>query len=375
MKIAQVVCAFPPYAGGIGNSAYQIGQLLAEKQTVTNFTPDSLKPWLRYGHGAFLPQLLWRLRRFDYIYLHYPFFGAAEVVWLFKLFNKKTKLIIHYHMDVKNLSLTAKILSLPSRLIRSSLLGQADLIVTASLDYIRSSQIKNYYAARPEKFREIPFGIDLGKFQPKFINQNSGSGLIARAKEIVNFINDKFIKRDRLNFLFVGALDKAHYFKGIDILLKALASLESRAWQMTIVGEGDLKSSYETLTAKLKLERQVKFTGKLLGSELVRTFQNADLFILPSINSNEAFGIVLIEALACGVPVLASDLPGVRSVFTDQREGLLVKTGDVSDLRDKLTFILNNETKRRTMAQAARQLAEEKYDAQKMKIKLEKLFV
>lgn len=374
MKIAQVVCAFPPYAGGIGNSAYRIGQLLAEKHTVTNFTPDSLKPWLRYGHGAFLPQLLWRLRRFDYVYLHYPFFGTAEVVWLFKLFNKRTKLIVHYHMDVKNLSLAAKILSLPSRLIRSSLLNRAELIVTASLDYIKHSQIKKFYARHPEKFREIPFGVNLEKFQPKFINRDGGSGLIVRAKEIVHYINDKFIKRDRLNLLFVGALDRAHYFKGVDILLKALVTTEPRHWRLTIVGEGNLRSSYETLTAKLKLEKQVKFAGKLTGAELIRTFQDADLFILPSINSNEAFGIVLIEALACGVPVLASDLPGVRSVFTDQQEGLLVKTGDAIDLKSKLEFILNNEAKRRIMALAARSLAEEKYDLKKMKVKLEKLF-
>ena len=374
MKIAQVVCAFPPYAGGIGNSAYQIEQLLKDKHEIKSFTPNSLKPWLRYGHGAFLPQLLWRLSRFDYIYLHYPFFGTAEVVWFFKLFNPKTKLIIHYHMDVKNVSLTAKILSLPSRLIRRYLLNQAETIVSASLDYIKHSQIKDFYAAHPEKFQEIPFGVNLKKFQPKFINQNSGNKLIARAKEIVHYINDKFIKRERLNLLFVGALDKAHYFKGIDILLKALTETEPRHWQLNIVGEGGLRANYETLVTKLKLENQVRFTGKLNDAELVRAFQDADLFILPSINSNEAFGIVLIEALACGVPILASDLPGVRSVFTNQVEGLLFKTGDPTDLKNKLSFIFDNETKRKTMALAARHLAEKKYGLEKMAGGLEKLF-
>lgn len=374
MKIAQVVCAYPPYAGGIGNSAQTIGQLLAAEHEVATFAPQTMKPWLRYGHGAFLPQLFFRLRQFDYIYLHYPFFGTAEVVWLFKLFFSRPKLVIHYHMDVKNLSFAAKILSWPSRLIRPLLLRQAETIVTASLDYIKSSQIKSYYSSHPEKFREIPFGIDLEKFRPKFLKQPSDNRIIAQAKEIVSYINDTFIKRDRLNLLFVGALDRAHYFKGVDILLRSLVILPPRRWQLKIVGEGDLKAGYEALAKKLNLEKQVEFPSKLSGEGLVRAFQEADLLILPSINSNEAFGLVLIEAMACGVPVIASRLPGVRSVFSDRGEGLLVEPGDAIDLKNKLEFIFNNEKLRRTMAFSARRLAEERYDLKKMQEKLLRLF-
>src|SRR5680860_1056828 len=134
MKIAQIVCAYPPYAGGIGNSAHQIYKLLESKHEVTNFTPENTKAWFRRGHGAFIPQLLWKLRKFDYIYLHYPFFGSAEVVWLYKLINPKAKLFIHYHMDVKNVSTINRLLSLPSRLILNNLLKRSDIIISASLD-------------------------------------------------------------------------------------------------------------------------------------------------------------------------------------------------------------------------------------------------
>lgn len=374
MKIAQVVCAWPPYAGGISNSAQQIGQLLEEKHEVANFTPTILKPWLKYGRGAFLPQLLWRLCGFDYIYLHYPFFGTAEVVWLFKLFCRRPKLIIHYHMDVKNLTLAAKILSLPSRLIRRSLLNRAEIIVTASLDYIKHSRIKKYYATRPEKFQEIPFGIDLKKFQPKLINRPIGGGVIAKAQKIIHYINDKFIKKNRLNLLFVGGLDRAHYFKGVNILLKALFLVIPQNWHLTIVGVGDLRPKYESSVKKLKLDKRVEFVGQLSDDDKIRAYQNADLFILPSINNNEAFGLVLIEALACGVPVIASDLPGVRRVFDNYQEGLLVEPGSVEDLKKKLEFIFNNEELRRIMALAARRLAEEKYDELKMRERLLKLF-
>jgi len=374
MKIASVVCAYPPYAGGIGNSAQQINEILSSQYEIINFTPQTLKPWLRYGHGAFLPQLLWRLKSFDYIYLHYPFFGAVEVVWLFKLFFKRPQLIIHYHMDVKNTRFLTTILSWPSHLIRLQLLKQAKIIVSASLDYIQTSQIKNYYETHRNKFQEIPFAVDLDKFQPKLINRPLNNKILERAKEIVHYINDRFIKKNRLNLLFVGALDKAHYFKGIDVLLNALVILEPRHWHLKIVGEGDLKIDYEELSQRLKLNKQVEFTGKLTNQELIRAFQEADLFILPSINSNEAFGLVLIEALACGLPVIASNLPGVRQVFEDHKQGLLIEPNNPEDLKKKLEFIFNNEEMRRVMALAARRLAEEKYDRKKMAAKLLALF-
>ena len=375
MKIASIVCTFPPYAGGIGNGALRINQLLEDKHEITTFTPATIKPWLRYGNGAFIPQLFWKLNKFDYIYLHYPFFGTAEVVWFFKLFFKRPKLIIHYHMDVNGLSPLARLLSLPSKLIRRSLLNQADTIVTASLDYIKESQIKDYYKDHPEKFREIPFGVDTKKFQPKLVNQVIENRILAKAQEIVHYVNDKFIKRHRLNILFVGGLDSAHYFKGVEVLLNSLFLSVNRNWSLKIIGNGNLRPHYEEIAERLKIDKQVEFAGNLDEPELIRSFQDADLFVLPSINGNEAFGLVLIEALACGVPVIASDLPGVRRVFENNKQGLLAEAGNINDLTKKLEFIFNNESLRKNMALAARRLAEQKYDLSKIKDRLESLFV
>jgi len=374
MKIAQVVCAFPPYAGGIGNSAHKIGSMLEDKHEVINFTPQTIRPFIKRGHGAVLFQLLWRLKKFDYIYLHYPFFGTAEIIWLFKIFHKKPKLIIHYHMDVVNKSLINKILSLPSLIIRHSLLKKAELIISASLDYIKHSQIKNFYLAHPEKFQEIPFGLDLEKFKPKAINLPSENKILAKAKYLVRKVNDLFIKRNRLDLIFIGGLDSAHYFKGVDVLLKSLAFLKSeKKWRLKIAGEGNLLPEYEALTKRLGLEKKVDFVGKLTEADLIKLLQNSDLLILPSINSNEAFGIVLIEAMACGLPVIASNLPGVRSVFSE-KEGLLVEPENMEDLSTKIDFILENENKRKEMAQAARKKAEDKYDQTKIKKMYENLF-
>lgn len=374
IKIANISCAFPPQAGGIPNSAKRIEDLLSDKFIVENFHPDKLKPWLRRGHGAFSPSLLFKLRKFDYIYLHYPFFGTAEIVWLFKVLYKKPKLILHYHMDVKNLKLTEKLLSLPSRLILNSLLSKAETIVSASLDYIKHSDIKKYYEKKPEKFQEIVFALDLEKFKPKEIMQSDKNNLITKTKALINFVNDNFIKKNRTEFIFVAGLDSAHYFKGLDNLLRAL-SLIKLDWRLSIVGDGNLREEYEKKVYILGLEKRVSFKGKISDSELLRAYQEADCLILPSINSNEAFGLVLIEAMACGLPVIASELPGVRTVFKDKEQGFLVKVNDINDLREKLEKMAANKKLRKEMSQAARKYALEHYDIKKIQKKLVSLFI
>ncbi|MEI7620812.1 MAG: glycosyltransferase family 4 protein [Candidatus Falkowbacteria bacterium] len=351
MKIAQIVCVYPPYAGGIGNSAQQFEELLNKKHEVTTFHPKNIKPLIKLGHGAFIPSLYKKLSHFDTIFLHYPFFGTAEIVWLFKRLNTDKKLVVYYHMDVNGLSPLAKVLSLPSLLTRSWLLKRADRIVCSSFDYIKNSQIKKLYFTHPEKFSEIPFGIDTKIFTPAHPHDNS-------VKKI----------------LFVGGLDKAHYFKGVNNLIKACAQLTSQDWQLVIGGEGDLKEGYKSLAKELGIENKTIFPGKLSAEKLIEAYQSASVLVLPSINSNEAFGIVLIESLSCGTPVVASNLPGVRSVFSDRQEGLRVEPNNVSDLSDKLEEILNDNDLRELMRLKARELAESKYDLSVTEKNLNQLF-
>lgn len=375
MKIANIACAWPPYASGMANGAKQVSDLLRAQHEVEDFSPLHLRPWLKYGHGAVLPQLLFKLRSFDYIYLHYPFFGTAEIVWLFKLFAKRPKLIIHYHMATDRLTGLARLLSWPNKLIERSLFRQAEAVVSASFDYIKHSPLRDQLEKQPDRFYEIPFGLDIKQYLPSKLRRETTNPLVAKAQAIISNINDNLIKRQRLEILFVGGLDKAHYFKGINILLEALSGLAPERWRLNIIGDGDLRSSYEEMVQKLMLTKSVRFLGRVDEADLVRAYQTADLFILPSINSHEAFGIVLIEALACGVPVIASDLPGVRSVFTNYREGLLVTPGDASDLRNKIDYLMTNKELRKQMSLAARHLAIERYNQDIMAEKLNRLLL
>ncbi len=353
MKIAQIVCVYPPYAGGIGTSAYKNQEVFEKEHESFVFTKKNkeidqqqekkiirLKAFLNFGHAGILWQLLKELKKFDLIYFHYPFFGTSLIIWLFKLLNPQKKLIIHYHMDVRHKNIFFKVSSWPEILIRKSLFKMADKIVCASLDYVKHSQIKKYYSLWPGKFTEIPFFIDTNKFYPDLNKKNN-----KESKEI----------------LFIGGLDKAHYFKGVDILIQAFFQANLKNTKLLIAGEGELKKDYQNLVKTLNIENEINFIGKPDTEELINYYQKADVLVLPSINSNEAFGIVLIESMACATPVIASNLPGVRNVFENNISGLKIEPKNINDLKNKLTYIIESTETRNKMGQEARILAEKKY--------------
>jgi glycosyltransferase involved in cell wall biosynthesis len=377
MRIAQLVCSFPPYPGGMGQSAWRIGEILGKEHELTTFTLANLdiknienlskqkiyylKPLIRLGHGALPFSLLFSLKKYDIIYLHYPFFGVSEILKIFLIFSKKKKLIIHYHMDTSKLKGIKKILSISAKFSKKFLFKRANKILVSSLDYAKSGDLSKYIKENNPKIREIPFGVDIENFKPR-ISQKHPTPFLQKAVEFVNHVTRRIIKKGDYQLLFVGGLDKAHYFKGLSNLLQALSPLNKQNWRLNIIGDGDLKNHYQKISTELKLENKVKFRGRVSHEALIRYYQDSDILILPSINSHEAFGLVLIEALACGLPVIASDLPGVRGVFNHNKEGLLVKTNNILDLQEKIKYLLEHENIRENMSISARQLALKKYD-------------
>lgn len=357
MRIANIVCTYPPYKGGIGTAAFDFSRLMPERGfEVETFVPDRgdtpeeersgvhrIKPFLSMGNGAFIPSLYGRLRNFDILYLHYPFFGGAEIVWLFKMMNPDKKLFIRYHMDVEGLSLPAKILSIPSKLIEKSLLAKTDKIITASLDYIKNGDLKGFYSKDPGKFIEIPYSVDTERFTPGKAESDDP---------------------ERKQILFVGGLDRAHYFKGVDKLTEAVSLLEKEGyknWELFIAGSGDMAEEYKNKADKNGIGDKVKFLGKVPDEDLPRLYAESDITVLPSTAKGEAFGIVLVESMACGTPVVASALPGVRSVFTNGKEGLVSRPGDVADLKDKLISLLTDNRRLHAMSKAAVKTVKDKY--------------
>lgn len=370
LKIAQIVCVYPPYKSGISTSALATARIFSsagfEVETFTinygkvdeNFGAVRLKAFPRFSNAGFLPQLFWCLKDFNIVYLHYPFFGAAEIIWLLKKFfwKNKTKLIIHFHMEPEFISPLLKILSWPSRVIAPALFKSADSIICASLDYAEANMLTGIFSVNKFKIKEIPYSVDTERFKPAGTSQSlvgDRDGALPATLGMTKKEDEAF------KILFVGGLDKAHHFKGINVLLEAVAKIKQE-WRLEIVGSGDLQPQYENQAYELGIADKVFFAGNVSEVDLPKKHQQADCLVLPSINKGEAFGIVLLDAMATGIPVIASDLPGVRRVFTEA-SGLKVKPGDVEDLAAKLKYLIDNSEKCLEMGRVARREAEEKY--------------
>ena len=370
MKIAQIICTFPPYKGGMGNVAYEQAKGLARLgHKVAVFTPQYsnlenkgenfdfkivyLNSYIKYGNAAFLPQLLFKLKKFDVVHLHYPFFGATEIIWLAKKLGLIKKIVIFYHMDFIPKNIFLKIFSLPNRVILKSLLNSTDKIIVSTLDYISQLSIKEYFNKHKEKFIAIPFGSRFSQVDP------------VEPKE-------KVVKK----ILFVGALDKAHYFKGVDILLKSFKKVLSKVnnVRLMIVGEGDLKKEYIQQAQDLNISDKVDFVGRSSEQELKEIYTDCDIFVLPSINSGEAFGLVLIEAMSFSKPVIASNLPGVRTVCRDNANGFLVEPGNKNDLTDKILKLVQDNNLANKMGKKGREMVENEYTWLIHVKKLEKVY-
>jgi rhamnosyl/mannosyltransferase len=162
--------------------------------------------------------------------------------------------------------------------------------------------------------------------------------------------------------LFVGVLRP---YKGLDVLLRALSRLPYG--HLTVVGRGPERFPLTGLAARLGLEGRVTFLGQVTDAERRVLMHACDVFVLPSIDRREAFGLAQLEAMACGKPVIASDLEtGVRFVNRHQETGLLVPPGDAEALAAALGRLLDDENLRVRLGAAAKRRAETEFSAEQM---------
>jgi len=372
MKIAIVTAVFPPYRGGIGNVAEMHARALSDLgHEVAVFAPgpkrpeseapyrlELVRPWFTIGKGAFLPQLFFRLRGFDAVFLHYPAFGVAEVALFWRLVRgRRSRFFVVYHMDPIAPGARGAIFDLIRKATLRPLLDSSDGVIVSSLDYAMSGMLAAMPAKIKEKFIELPFAVDVSKFAPR-----------ERTEDDVA----KFGLADR-NLLFVGGLDRAHYFKGVTVLLEAFAKTSLMGLKLHIVGSGDLLETYKTKASSLKLGDSVIFHGALDDISLAKLLSSIDALVLPSVTRSEAFGLVLLEAMASGKPVIATRLPGVRTVVHDGETGLLVEPGDRDALAGAIRTMFADDARRVAMGAKARESVVAERDLETLRIGLGKL--
>ena len=181
----------------------------------------------------------------------------------------------------------------------------------------------------------VPFGVDTSRFVVTDEVRARADALRERHQTPV--------------LLFVGRLVP---YKGVDVLLQALGGIEATT---LLVGDGPLRAELEAQARELRLSR-VRFLGEVSDVELTALYHAADVFVLPSVTRAEAFGVVQLEAMACGVPVVSTNLPsGVPWVNQHDKTGLVVSPGDADGLRRALRALLTDRPRREALGRYARE--------------------
>ena len=374
MRIAHVSATFPPYQGGTGNVCFYNARELAQRghevhiytaayqgapalEVREGFTIHRLPALFRFGNAPFLPGLL-SIRDFDIIHLHHPFIFGAELIWLVSRMRRIPYVLTH-HNDLIGDGMRRYLFDGYSAVSTRIIFDGADKFAVVSKDHAAHCRLAPLFRKRWGDVVEVPNGVDVELFHPGV------DGSVVRQQYN--------IPEDSAVILFVGALDRAHHFKAVDYLIKTFTLIPNKRILLLIVGDGDLRQQFKQLAALSGVADRVIFTGTVPNEELPPYYAAADIFVLPSFPP-ESFGIVLIEAMACGMPVIAHDIPGVRSVVTDGEDGFLVQPGSSDALTDKIYLLLDNPFLRNEMGKQGQEEVEAKYGWPKIVLKLSALY-
>ena len=363
-----MISTFPPCHGGMGFVCYYNSLELARRgHKVTVFTlghkglsymEDAgtfrvvrLKTPFIYGDGGVVPSLYARLKGFDVIHLHYPFFGGAEYVYLASLLRDQPYFLT-YHMDVTGNTLLKKlVIGVYEPLLMKKILRRAGMVGALSPGHLKSSK------AGPlvdwDRVVEMPNGVDAVRFCPREKNEELVGKYKLEGKTIV---------------LFIGNLQP---FKGLHVLIEAISGTKDRSIVLLVVGGGYDEGEYRKDVVRRGLEDRIIFAGPRSHSgELPHYYALGDFLVLPSTHS-ESFGLVVLEAMSSGIPAIVSSLPGPSQLIEDGVDGLITKAGDAEDLKEKIEYLAKEHEIRRSMGKAAREKVLKKYSWEKTGERLE----
>ena len=211
-----------------------------------------------------------------------------------------------------------------------------------------------------EKIAIIPNGIDLSEY--------------AELPPKGSFKKKFNIPEDRKIILYLG---RVHKIKGIDFLIRAYAYLKNKMnfkdAVLVIAGPDDgYLSEVKSLVHDLSVSNSVLFVGSLYGGDKLAAYVDSEVYILPS--RYETFGMTVLEAYACGKPVIASDVGGLKELIVDGETGFLFEAGNFKQMAEKIVYLLNNSDKAVEIGRKARILVEEKYSIDKVVDMIERLY-
>ena len=282
-----------------------------------------LEPLLAIGNAPLIPRIA-RIEGFDIVHIHYPFIFGAELTLLGRLRRRRRgqALLVHYKNRLVGGGPRGVLFEAYERTVAPALIRAADRVCVLSPDHADSVSYLRRMAKRdPAKLVVMPNGVDAELFKPG----PDKSGLRDRLG----------IPADAVVAAFVATLDRAHHFKRLDVAIDALAELSDDRVHLVVAGGGELVEDFKRRAQERGVGERVHFLGTVPHPNLPDVLRACDLFLLTT-EPPESFGIVLIEAMASGLPVVATEYPGVRAVVVERETGLLAPRGDVGAVAERL---------------------------------------
>lgn len=354
MRILFVSSAYYPYPSGVSEHVHNLAiglENLGHNITIltTNFPNTDSKPKFqphdkiyRLGKAILIPlnqsyatfpfsfNLPFAVRsylkreRFDIIHL-YGIFPPEISFWALH-YSKTINIVTFLTAGFRHYNFGTSLLQNLSRKYLNKLSGKI------AISKVAQKTVEQYV---PGNYWIIPSGVDTARFNPQV---SSISGLLGR------------------KILFVGRFDKR---KGLPVLIQAFAEIKNEIQdsKLLIIGAGPLENYCKHLTEKLNTP-DIIFLGQIGQDTLPRYFSSCDVFCSPALGG-EALGIVLLEAMASGKPVVASNISGYNEVIVKPEQGILVPINNPKILAQELIRILKNENLRNKLSKAGLARAQE----------------
>ena len=294
----------------------------------------------RIGAVAVCPTIPFALARetADVIVLHEP--NPIALVAYF-LARPAGRLVVWYHSDVIRPSWRYRLFYRP--FLRFALSRATRIVVSSPPLGTSAPELQDFQA----KCTVIPFGVE----GP---SPSDTDGSLARAGAIRRETGAPIV-------LFVGRLVP---YKGVDVLLEALKGVDAAAF---IVGDGPQRTSLEAQAHRLGIANRVKFPGAVSEQELAALYRACHVFVLPSVTRQEAFGVVQLEAMAAGKPVISTDVgTGVAWVNRHGETGYVVPPGDPVALREAIRRLAGDSALQKSMGDAARRRVRSSFTVERM---------
>ncbi|MDA8389144.1 MAG: glycosyltransferase [Gammaproteobacteria bacterium] len=265
-----------------------------------------------------LARALDRRHPYDIVHLHFPDPMAHLVAYSLP---SRIRRVITWHSDIVR---QKRLLALYRPFLRD-IVRRADAIITATPAHAPSStQLR---AARPERLHVVPYGMPYARFDAT-----------AQDEEAIAALRAGLAPKRHAIF----AVGRHVYYKGFAYLIRAMAGIPDAV--LWLGGDGPLTSALKSLTASLQLNDRVRFLGRVADQDLPHYYHACDVFCMPSAEPAEAFGLVQLEAMACGKPVVCCELHnGVTYVNQDGKTGIVVAPRDVGALAGALRRLLGDK--------------------------------